>query len=244
MHRKKHLSVAVFILVLWGFSLTACEKPSDENSNIAAPTPTGRVTFFNNSSYIVNIRHGGGVSGHILLQLNSGASRTIDVRANTNHSSTTFGIEFLWLINRDINFGSEQVYAIGEDFYVQPNIVVQEGRLHTVQIPQPTNLVFRNAFMKIINAHNLPMELRNFAGSVPQAGNNNIPVSPGRVGVYQLGGIPVDGMSLEGHSVGTVGFAPGSGTPIPQIIVRNGVIYSFLFDGSSLIKTGEQSIEF
>jgi hypothetical protein len=244
----KNFFYFVFFLII-GLNLVSCpdNTTDDNNSNNGNNTvvKTGKVTFFNESSYKVVI-HQDFFSGPVLLDLSAGGSQRVDVRTSDNYGiGSTFSIEYLYKINDAFDTESGEVIASGIDPNVQINFVIEENKSYTKQIPQPANLEFRNAFIKIINSHNLPFEFRYLGSVFKQTGNGNISVAPYKTGVYKLplsteGSIPMEGKVYQNYEVNST-FAS---TTIPDFTVKNGFIYSFTYNGSSVAKTGEQTIIF
>jgi hypothetical protein len=241
----KNPCLKLFILFLFTVNLIiACDASGDNNGNGNGNgkevTKTGRVTFFNESSYRVKV-HRDAFSGPGEAELGAGQSKAVDIRISENHGfGTTFSIEYLYRINDAFDADSGEIIASGLDFNVQINRIIEENKSYTIQIPQPANLEFRTAFIKLLNAHNLPAELRDFGRILRQTGNDIFPIAPGKTGVYKLDGIPAAGEVYHGYEV----VATYEQTVIPDFTVMNGFIYSFTFNGSSVTKTGEQTIVF
>jgi len=224
-------------LLLLASLLFSCEDPA--NNNNGSKSKTGRVTFFNESSYRVKV-HRDSFSGIVLAELSAGESKNVNIRvSDDNRFGTTFSIEYLYRINDGFDTENGDVIASGLDFNVQPNRVIEENKSYTVQIPQPSNLEFKTAFIKLLNAYNIPIELRDH-GRILTLNNGNLTIVSGKTGVYKLEGIPADGEIFEGYHV----VATLESTPIPDFTAMNGFIYSFTFDGTSVTKTGEQTIIF
>jgi hypothetical protein len=231
------------ILILF-ISLAFISCPSDDgsnnNGNPGIIVKTGKVTFFNESSYRVVV-HQDAFSGPVLVELSSGQSKAIDVRTSENYGSgTMFSIEYLYRVTDGFDIESGDVTASGLDPSVQINRVIEENKTYTIQIPQPANLEFRSAFIKILNTHSLPCEFRYMSTVFKQTGNENIPVAPGKTGVYKFENIPSGGSVFQNYQVA----ANFVNTTIPDFSVQNGFIYSFTYNGSSVTKTGEQTILF
>jgi hypothetical protein len=256
---KKITCFIVFLII--GIIFSACPSETGNNSkennnsnngnntnngNNNPIVKTGKVIFVNESGYKVVV-HKDAFSGPVLLELSrSGAPQSVDVRISDNYGvGTTFSIEYLYPINNDFDSESGEVIASGIDPNVQINFVIEADKTYTKQIPNPTNLEFRNAFIKIINSHNLPFELAYLGTVFKQTGNGNISVAPGKTGIYKLplgteGGISTEGKLYQNYQL-TSTFENIS---IPDFIVKNGFIYSFIYYGSSVTKTGEQTIIF
>jgi hypothetical protein len=247
MYMNKHILKIVFFFALLSCLIVSCksptdDKPEDDNKKEQEVLKTGKVTFFNESLYNIKI-HRDSFSGPVLLELSSGAEKRIDIRISDAHGfGTTFSIEYLYLINDNDNFDADsgKIFASGLDFNVQINFVIEENKSYTIQIPQPTNLEFRSAFIKMFNTHNLPAEVRDFGKILQQAGNGIYPIAPGKTGVYKLSNIPAEGELLQNYLV----VSTFQEVSIPEFTVQNGIIYSFTYNGSSVTKTGEQTIIF
>ena len=230
-----------FISIIILFLIACPEKDDNNNGNNTINIKTGKVTFFNESSYKV-IVHQDAFSGPVLLELNAGQSKTIDVRISDNYGiGTMFSIEYLYRITDGFDAESGDVIASGIDPNVQINRVVEENKSITIQIPQPGALEFKSAFVKILNSHNMPCEFRYLGNVFYQTGNGNIPVPPGKTGVYKLEGIPSGGKLIKDHQVVTT----FESTAIPEWNAMNGYIYNFTYNGSSVVQSSlPQSIVF
>jgi hypothetical protein len=245
---KKFVYFVLFVIISLIFA--ACPADTDnsnngDNNNNNTAAKTGKVTFFNESSYKVVV-HQDAFSGPVLLELSAGESKRIDVRTSDNYGvGSTFSIEYLYRINDAFDTESGDVIASGIDPNVQINRVIEENKSYTIQIPQPANLEFRNAFIKILNSSSLQCELKYLGTVFKQTGNGNIPVAPGKTGVYKLpfgteGSIPAEGKLYQNYEV----VSTFASTTIPDFNAKNGFIYSFTYKGSSVTKTGEQTIIF
>ena len=243
MDKIKHsIITAIFFLFLASVCISCGDDTTtdDDTDDTGIITRTGRVTFFNESSYRVRV-HRDTFAGPVLLELASGSSQQVDVRISDNLGfGTTFSIIYLYRIDDAFDADSGDIIADGIDYNVQINRTIEENRSITVQIPQPTDLEFRSAFIRILNAHTLPFELRHLNTVFRQAGNNQLSVPPGGTGIYKLEGIPDDGRLYQNYEVVST-FAP---TTIPEFTARNGYIYNFTYNGTSVTLTGSQTIVF
>ena len=223
------------------FSLISCDNSSTSTENDPGLLiKTGKVTFINYTSYDVVV-HKDYFNGVVLLELSAGQTKSTDVRTSDNYGiGSVFSIEYLYKINDGFDTESGNIIASGIDPNVQINRVIEEGRNYTIQIPQPANLEFKTAFLKILNSYNLPFELRYLGTSFMQTGNGNLSVPPGKTGVYKIESIPNNGKLMENYRVVT----NFNSTTIPDFTVRNGFVYSFTYNGTAVSKTGEQTIIF
>jgi len=234
------------LLFIAGLIFAACQDTDDSGKEPPPPAAkSGKVTFFNESSYKVVV-HQDAFSGPVLLELTAGGSKKVDVRISDNYGiGSTFSIEYLYRINDAFDTESGEVIASGIDPNVQINFVVEENKSYTKQIPQPANLEFRNAFIKILNSASLQFELKYLGTVFKQIGNGNISVAPGKIGVYKLplgteGNIPAEGKLYHNYEA----VSTFANTTIPDFTAKNGFIYSFTYNGNSVTKTGEQTIIF
>ncbi|MDR2490555.1 MAG: hypothetical protein LBD20_04035 [Spirochaetaceae bacterium] len=88
-----------------------------------------------------------------------------------------------------------------------------------------------------------PVSLELNAGQSKQAEvreSGNLPVSPGKTGVYRLEGIPAAGKLCQNYQA----VSTFESAQIPDFTAHNGFIYSFTYNGSTVTQTGEQSIIF
>ena len=212
---------------------------NNEDNNKPTDVKTGNVTFWNESSYNIII-HRDSFAGPVLLELSAGApAKTIAVRISDNNGlGTVFSIEYLWQINEGFDSDSGKVIASGIDPNLQIPYVIEENKSITVQIPNPSNLEFKTAFIKLVNAHNLPCELKYY-GRVLRQNNGNMPIAPGKTGIYKES-VPEKGELYSGYTVATA----FESTPVPDFTVKNGFIYSFTYNGTSVTQTGTQPMVF
>jgi hypothetical protein len=231
---------AVFFICL--FACAACPNDTTER-NSANENPskakTGMVTFFNESSYSATV-HQDFVSGAVLLELAPGQSKKIDVRVSDNYGvGSTFPVEYRHRIVDGTDLASGDVWANGIDPNVQLNQVIEEARSYTMQIPQPQNLEFPMAFVKILNASDMQFELHYLGTAFKQAGNGNLPVPVGKTGVYQLSST-AEGKPISGYTI----HSTFKTTEVPAFSAKNSYIHSFTYNGMAATKTGEQKIVF
>jgi hypothetical protein len=234
---KKRPLFAFFIISVL---LSACPTDSADGNNDETEIKTGKVTFFNESSYTVTV-HLDAFSGPVLIEsLGAGRSRRVDVRTSDNYGvGSTFCIEYSYKIADGTDLASGEVWAKGIDPNVQINFVVEENGSYTTQIPQPTELEFFSAFARILNTSSMQFELHRLGTAFKQAGNGNVPVPPGKIGVYQIPS------SAEGtvHSDYSV-LSTFDSVNVPEFTATNSYVYSFTYNGTSVVKTGEQKIVF
>ena len=245
-----------FKLILTFFILTymfvSCDNPSDdkpEDEDTSETVKTGRVTFFNESSYRVRVRLNA-FSGPIVVEVNSGGNPTVDVRVSDAHGlGTTFAIEYLVTLPGDLLLDSDSgiIYASGRDFNVQINRNIEENKSITIQIPQPTNLEALSAFMAVKSTFNLPGTLFYYGQSIPQAGANGLlPITSGRTGIYTLNNLALGGIPLGGDFEFT-GLSVRLGSNIVNFdpfTARNGAVFYFVYNGSTVVFDKEVPIIF
>jgi hypothetical protein len=237
---KKNWLLPAFLMVI-ALLLGCPADPVDDPGNGSLPeVKIGRVTFFNESSYTVTV-HLDAFSGPVLIQtLGAGQLKSIDVRTSDNYGvGSTFCIEYFYKVVDGTDLASGEVWAGGIDPNIQMNFVVEENKSYTKQIPQPTELEFSMAFVKILNASDMQFELHRYGTAYKQTGNENLPVPPGKTGVYKVSSTAT-GAVHDNYSVHTA----LNSVNMPEFTAKNSYIYSFIYNGSSVIKTGEQKIVF
>jgi len=195
------------------------------------------VTFFNNSSYYVSI-HEESFSGPVLIdKLASGMEYSTTLNPSNNYGvGSMFSIEYWHLVASDAEFASGDVWTSGIDPNMQISQNIEAGRDYIIKIPQPKNLELKEAFLKILNTSNNYFELNRLGTFYRQAGNGEVSVPSGKVGIYRKDGET----EIEGYTI-----TQGSKKyPFPDFTAKNGYIYAFEFNGNSVEKTGEQKIIF
>jgi hypothetical protein len=234
----------VIFILLYIILLFSCNDNNNEQIN---EIQTVRVTFINESSYFIKV-HRDSFYGPIIAEVNT-SSKESEVSLRPSEG-TVFSIEYIWLIQIPENTNNEvrEVPVSGIDPNLQfPPIVIELGKPCTIQIPNPKNLEIKSAIIIIINAHNLPIELRYILRRIEQADNNNFSIAPYRQGIYKLDGISDEGEHCQYYNIASTfestyfsDFIPQNGT----YITKKAYIYTYVFDGNSIIKTGEQSLIF
>jgi hypothetical protein len=224
----KKIAGALFALVL-----VSCGKlgDSDSDSNL------GTVTFFNNSSYYVSI-YQTSFSGPVLAdKLATGDTHSRKLPSSDNYGvGSVFSIRYWFWVASD-----------GGDFWtggIDPNAQITQnieaGQSYTIQIPQPSKLELAEAFVKILNTSGMPIEFNRLGVHYKQVGNGELEVPSGRSGIYKIDSSEF-GVEITGY---TVFQQIDQYYPVPEFTAKNGSIYNFEFDGSSVIEKGEQRIDF
>jgi len=224
------------------------QNNSDNQNNDNSSLPeikTGKVTFFNESNYKVVI-HQDAFSGPVLLELSAGESKKVDVRTSDNYGvGSTFSIEYLHRFQILESIGSEirEVFLSCIDPDVQINRSIEADKSYTIQIPQPRNPEPRSALICIVNKYNLPFELRYLSTVFKQTDNGNISVPAYKIGIYKLplgteGSIPVEGRLYQNYHV----VSTFSSVIVPDFTAKNGFIYNFEYDGTT-VKKREKKFE-
>jgi hypothetical protein len=85
----------------------------------------------------------------------------------------------------------------------------------------------------------MQFELHYLGAAFTQAGNGNLPVPPGKTGVYEFPSTAM-GKTMTGYTVHTT----FQSVAAPDFTAKNGYIYNFTYNGAAVTKTGEQKIVF
>jgi len=209
----------------------SCGKHNYDNSVYSS------VTFLNNSSYYVSI-HSTSFSGPILIdKLAAGNSYSTTLSPSNNHGlGSMFSIEYWHLVASDAEFACGDVWTGGIDPNVQISQNMEAGEEYVIKIPQPKKLELNEAFFKITNTSGEHFELNRLSTYFKQAGNGEVSVPSGKVGIYRNRGET----EIESYTI-TQGF---NKYPFPEFIAKSGYIYNFEFDGNSVKTKEEQKIIF
>jgi hypothetical protein len=230
--KKFCLLIPAFVLII-----SACQNPANEADE--GKTKTGSVTFFNESSYMIAV-HQGVFSGPVLIELSSGQSKRVDIRISDNYGvGSTFCIEYRYKVVDGAGLASGEVWAYGIDPNVQINRVIEKNKTYTIQIPQPHDLDFPIAFVKIVNTSTTHFELAKQSTSYKQTGNGALSVPPGKTGVYKIESTS-EGLAYNDFSVVSV----FNTYPVPAFTAQNSYIYNFTYDGSRVTPGQSQQIIF
>jgi len=243
------IKINILIMLLCLSFLISCENNGNDNNEQTDEAQTEIVTFFNTSTYKVIVRRDS-FYGPLIGEVNTTNRETkVPIRVNEDNAITVFYIEYIiYPINDDFNNEYSEVYAICYDPDVIIPVSIKAGQPITIQIPQPksSNLVFKSAFIRIINTHNLSVRLR-FAGSNINQANNNLLIAPNQQGLYKLDNTPDTGELCQNYNITTTfdsfnfsDFISSNG----QYIAKNRYIYYFTFDGNTITKTDERLLVF
>jgi len=238
--------ISKILFLCFSFFLVSCNNYNSKDEKIQ----TVKVLFFNESKYNV-IVHRDSFYGPIIAEVNTTDREAFAfVRPSDNNGNgTVFSIEYIWIIQIPDGLNNEirEVSVSGIDPNVQIPWVIVTNKPCTIQIPNPKNLVIKSAFISIINKHNLPVEFCYVQRRIGQADNNNIPIAPYRQGIYKLNGIPDEGEECQYYNIVSAFESTFFSDFVSQngiYITKNAYIYDFIFNGTSIVKTGEQKIIF
>lgn len=195
------------------------------------------ITFFNNSSYHVSI-YEEFFGGSILVdKLASGMSYSTIINPSNNYGSgSMFSIEYWYLVANyaECSCGDVWIGGIDSDAQISQNMEVDEN--YVIQIPQPKSLKLKEAFFKILNTSGNYFELNHLSNTFRQAGNGEISVPSGKVGIYKVNGET----EIKGYTIAQV----SERYPFPEFTAKTGYIYNFEFDGNEVKTKEEQKIIF
>jgi len=211
----------------------SCGEHSFDNSGYLSS-----VTFFNNSPYHISI-YSTSFSGPILVdKLTPGKSYNTTLSPSSNYGvGSVFSIEYWYLVANygECSCGDVWTSSIDPDTQILRNI--ESGKNYVIEIPEPTEkFEFKEAFFKILNISDKPFKLRYLKNtSLRQAGNGELNVPKGKVGVYKIDGEK----EIKGYSI-----IQDNESPLPEFTTKNNYIYDFEFDGDTVKIIGEQKITF
>ena len=232
---KKYILQTSFLILFLAYLLASC-KNTTNNEEKHNGLKTVDVTFFNESGYDLKI-HRDSFDGPVLLELpaNSNA-KTIPVRVSDNNGmGTVFSIEFIRIIQIfDGLTGEIKIVPVsGIDPDLQTLYVLETDKPFTVQITKPKNPEIRSAYMIIQNSSNLPCVLKFYGSLQNQVDNNNVPIAPSKIGIYKNPyAIPIEGELYQGYRVENI--------PVPEFIMKNGIIYYFEYNGITVRKDDKE----
>ncbi|WP_461255121.1 hypothetical protein [Treponema sp. R80B11-R83G3] len=240
---KKHILQIIFLIFFLACFLVLCKNTPNNDEEQSTTAKTANVTFFNESRYNLKI-HRDNFDGPVLLELpRNSSAKTISVRVSDNNGiGTMFSIEYIWVIQiiESLNGEIKEVEVSGTDPGLQIPSVIEADKPCTIQIPDPKNIEIRSAYMTIKNAYILPCELY-YLGTTLRQTDNNIPIAPDKTGIYKNRYVlPAEGELYQNYRVGTV----SESVPIPDFLMKNGVIYHFNYNGIKVEKIKEENIVF
>lgn len=244
----------LFCIFLCPYLFISCENDNTEqgennNTNQGENIKTVKVIFFNESRYYVKV-HRDSFYGPIVAEVDTINRESFAFLRPSDNSGvgTIFSIEFIiFPVNDDINNEYGEIFVSCYDANVQIKKIIKADEPCVVQIPQPANLVCKSAFIKIINTHNLPVELRYVGRFIEQADKKTITIAPYKQGIYKLDGIPDEGENCKYYNIISTFDSTYFSDFISQngiYITKNATIFHYTFNGTSIKKTGEEKIVF
>ena len=198
----------------------------------------GTVTFFNQSSYYVSV-YQTSFSGPVLIdKLPTADIYSITLSPSNNYGvGSVFSIRYWYLVANENDGGDFWTGGIDPNAQITQNI--EAGKSYIIQIPQPSQLELTEAFVKILNTSGMPIEFNRFGVHYKQVGNGELAVQSGKSGIYKIDSSE-SGVEITGY---TVFQQIAQYYSVPEFTAKNGYIYSFEFNGSSVIQKGEQRIK-
>jgi hypothetical protein len=241
----------LFCFILFLSFIISCDRNNSEQADDEKiqdeEIQTVLVTFINESSHYVKV-HRDSFYGPVIAEVNTSSRKTeAHVRPSDNDGiGTIFSIEYVINpANDDFKNENKEVSVSCYDANVQIKKIIKAGEPCTVQIPRPANLACKTAFIKIINNHNLPVELRYVLKILKQADNKTMLIEPYKQGLYKLDGIPDEGedclyynITATFDSVYFSDFNLMNG----NFITKNAYIFHYAFNGTSIEKTWEEKV--
>ncbi len=221
----------IFLLAMF----VSCEK---EPENVRTSS-NGYVTFFNESSYIVEV-HATAFSGPVITTLASGESKKCEIPESDNHGvGTTFSIGYKTRVFSEPDLSCGDVYAYGIDPDMQITVNIEAEKNHFLRISQPSNLVFESAFLRVINSSENYFELKKNSMSFKQTGNGNLTVDAGKIGIYEIDSSSV-GKKFQGYELRSA----FKSIDFPEFDAEYNHTYTYIFDGTSVTKDSEQVLSY
>lgn len=198
------------------------------------------VSFFNASGYNVSIYQHSFSGFSLAEKLSPGNSVSFKLHPSDNYNlGSVFSIKYWYLVASGIEYLGGDVWAGAIDPNIQIVQNIKSYESYVLQIPQPQNLEFEEAYLKILNNSDMPVELTWLSTVFRQAGNEgNFSIPSGQTGVYKLN--LNTGFEIQDYTLAQ-GFDK---FPFIDFTAQKGYVYSFKFDGKTVTKTMEQDLIF
>lgn len=238
MHSTKKL--CFFLAMLFLFS---CGKHSPLQN---AEDDLAVVSFFNASSYSVSIYQQSFSGFSLVEKLTPGNLESFRLRPSDNYNvGSVFSIKYWYLVASGIEFPGGDVWAGAIDPNMQIVQNIKNNESYVIQIPQPINLEFEEAYLKILNNSNMPIELSRLGIIFRQAGSEgSLSVPSGQIGIYK---IDMNTQSLQENGFEIKDYSLEQGFdkyPFIDFTAKSGFVYNFEFDGKEVKLTKEQDLIF
>ena len=204
------------------------------------------VSFFNASSYSVSIYQQSFSGISLVEKLVPGNSASFKLRPSDNYNiGSVFSIKYWYLVASGIEFPGGDVWAGAIDPNMQIAQNIESDESYVIQVPQPENLEFEEAYLKILNNSSMPIELSRLGTTFRQAGNTgSLSVPSGQTGIYK---IDMNTKSLKENGFEIKDYTLEQGFdkfPFIDFTAKAGFVYSFEFDGKEVKLTKEQDLVF
>ncbi|MCL2806515.1 MAG: hypothetical protein FWD26_11320 [Treponema sp.] len=221
-------SIAFILLCIIAIS---CDSDNNNGSNTSALV---KVTFFNNSSYDVDIFHNFNpqfFDPTTYLGTVDSISRELEVQVPASSDTLlgdTFYLRYKILLANRLEAGTaDDIYIHAERTMSNISFVIESGRsyLKIIEDPPVNELRFVNGIIKVHNLTTGQLWVENHGAILPQKGRENAWLTLGQMGFFELS-LPFLAESWPMNSLLSRD-SHGNRTSFPSFELERGKLYSF-----------------
>lgn len=218
--------------------LSQIGQEPDSSNNGNGSTQKSSITFFNESSYTVNIYKNYNPDFYdetnLLLTVPPGGIKKIQEPASVDKlTGDVFYIKYNVLLADAITTGSNDIYVQAEQSMANISFVVEEGKSYTKTIINPgkENLKINSSYIQIQNQTLNSIYVTKGGSSVYEMGTDTLLLEPNKTGWYEIT-VPYGEESYFSDLYSIV--QDGSQIKIPQWEIKRGYLTKFVFNSSGI----------
>lgn len=239
--------------ILLLFMFVSCSSNESENDGIppssVAGSDTVKVTFYNESSFRCKIFRNVNPSSSDtdtapLAEISTG--QTVSVMqppSSDKQIGDIFYVHYYVMLADEYETDSHAIFIPAERDASNISFVLEDGKSYTKSVSQPPegSLRFLDCYIEFFNKSFETVQILQGSSFQYNLATDEVNLHIGKSGFYK---ISIDPFSSSGAVSSLSVFDVGRATNIsvPEFTIERGKLYRFSFDGSSVVKTGEESI--
>jgi len=219
------------VLILLSAVTISCD--SDNSNNGGNISTTAKVTFFNDSSYDVDVFYNFNpqfFDPTTYLGTVDTSSRKLEVQVPASSDTLlgdTFYLRYKILLANSLETGTTDLYIHAERTMSNISFVLESGGSYTkiIENPPVNELRFVNGIIKVQNLTNSQLWVENQGTILPQKGRETAWLTLGQMGFYELS-LPFLAETWTMNSIHARD-SQVNRTPFPSFELERGKLYSF-----------------
>jgi hypothetical protein len=231
--------------------LFSCSTPDNDennnNNNNNNNNPPATVNFFNESSYKVDIYKNLNPDYYdpttLVCTVDPGSIQKTTLYASTDQKiGDTFYPRYKVLLADSLKTGTSDIFVDAQRNLSNVSFVVESGKTYTKTIPQPVTgeLKFVNGYITIQNLSVTQVQILRADEVLYKLDNQGVFLNSGQMGYYEI----YLSLFTDTLNINQLKAFSSSYVNFPDFVMERGKLYSFTYNGTSVTKTGEQTIVF